>query len=95
MNPRQGVVVDCRRFLDEVFSLARLDKLFLLVMVLRAHPGIVAVGGEKSRISTIILARSDGIRAVVVDLNTLRIIHGGIWGALSGHASLDRAAACS
>lgn len=95
MNPRQGVVVDCRRFLDEVFSLARLDKLFLLVMVLRAHPGIVAVGGEKSRISTIILARSDGIRAFVVDLNTLRIIHGGIWGALSGHASLGRAVACS
>lgn len=88
--------MDCRRCLDEVFSLARLDKLFLLVMVLRAHPGIGAAGGEKSRISTIILARSDGIRAFVADLDTLRLVHGGgIWGALSGHASLDRAAACS
>lgn len=95
MNPRQGVVVDCRRFLDEVFSLARLDQFLLLLVVLRAHPGIVAVGGERSRISTIIRARSDGIRALVVDLGTLRIIHEGIWGALSGHASLDGAAACS
>lgn len=74
--------MDCRRCLDEVFSLARLDKLFLLVMVLRAHPGIGAAGGEKSRISTIILARSDGIRAFVADLDTLRLVHGGAFGVL-------------
>lgn len=80
----RGSRVDCRRCLDEVFSLARLDKLFLLVMVLRAHPGIGAAGGEKSRISTIILARSDGIRAFVADLDTLRLVHGGHLGYFIG-----------